>query len=102
MERNKGKYTPDSRFSQLGKDALTYAIAWVVYFFVTLIITSTVGSGDATAYKYVCGLPLWYFLFLVLQIAFMAFTLACLVKKFADIPLDADDPNYDYNKGVKK
>lgn len=98
MEKNNRGYIPDSRFGILGKDALNYVIAWVIYFFATLAITAFLGAGDPVNYTYICGLPLWYFAFLVLQLGFMGYIVYMLKKKYANVSLDADDPNYKYEE----
>lgn len=91
-------FVPDSRFGPLGRDALWITGGWCVLFAITMTVAYIFGSGDPKEYTYVCGFPLWFALCTLIQLAAMGITIYMLARKFCNVSLDADDPEYDYGE----
>lgn len=95
----KNRVIPDSRFKQFNKEALTCGIFVAVYIVVLALIGVVFGGGDVNDYIYFCGVPLWFALAIIFQLISMAAACFMILKVFPDVSLEADDPNYDYDKG---
>lgn len=92
------KFVPDSRFKALGKDAIIVAIGWCIFFCLMMSIAYIWGKGDPKEYTYLMGFPLWFTLSVIVQLLFMGLTIFMLAKRFSDISLEPDDPDYNYEE----
>lgn len=103
MKNNKEyELIPDSRFKAMGKEAVIVACYWVVMFVGIVASAYFFGSGDPTQYQYLLGFPMWFTLSMGIMIGGIIVGIILLLKVFKDVPLDAEDPEFDYVKGVKK
>lgn len=98
----KDSFVPDSRFRLLWRDAKETMVGWWIYFAVLMLICIFVGGGDPANYTYVMGFPLWYFLCLAVSLVVAILHILQMSKRCADVSLDADDPNFDYEKNEVK
>lgn len=92
------QFVPDSRFRLLGKDAWIITIGWIGFFVLMMSVAYVFGKGDPKEYTYVLGFPLWFVLCICIQLVIMGVTIYMLSRRFCDVPLDADDPEYDYGE----
>lgn len=93
---------PDSRFKSIGKEAILVAIYWLVMFAGIMLSAIFLGGGDPTQYTYICGLPLWFAVCMIIMIVGIIVGIIFCLKVFKDVSLDAADPEFDYEKGEKK
>lgn len=99
--RQEEKFVPDSRFYVLGRDAVIVSIGWCVFFVLMMGTAYLLGGGDPKEYTYFLGFPSWFAICTLIQFIFMGITIFMLSKKFSNVSLDPEDPEYDY-EGEKK
>lgn len=91
-------FTPDSRFRDMGREAVFTALFWVAYFLSVMASAYFLGAGDPTQYAYLLGFPLWFTVCILITLAYMAVAIYALKRRFKNISLGAKDPGYDYEK----
>ncbi len=101
-EIGKEEFVEDSRFAPLRKDAVIVAVGWCIFFVLMMGAAYILGNGDPKEYTYLLGFPLWFIVCTAIQLIFMGICIYMLAKKFADVSLDSDDPEYDYKEGKRK
>lgn len=78
----------DPRFRICFREAMTVISFWGIFVALTLFIMYVIGDADPTAYPYVCGLPLWFFLVCALIAVGLATAIFIVKKVFKDFSLD--------------
>ena len=96
------QFVPDSRFRSMGREAVMVAVYWLIMFAGIMLAAWLFGKGDPTQYTYLFGFPLWFTVSMLIMIAGIIVGIIMVLKVFKDVPLDAMDPEYDYQKGEKK
>lgn len=101
-DKKKQDLIPDSRFKSMGREAIMVVIYWLVMFACVVLSAVFLGAGDATKYTYLCGFPLWFAVDMIVMIVAIVVGIFLCMKVFKDVSLDAEDPEFDYEKGEKK
>ena len=79
----------DRRFRQANFEALCSVVLAVLFFVWWYTFAYGLGSGDPSQYRYVCGLPEWFFYSSVLGPALFCVLALLMVKfLFRNMPLD--------------
>lgn len=91
-------FTPDSRFHDMGREAVFTALFWVAYFLSVMASAYFLGAGDPVQYTYFFGFPLWFSVCVLITLGFMAVAVYMLKFRFKNVSLGAKDPSYDYEK----
>ena len=92
------EFVRDSRFAQLGKEAIGTGIFWLLYLGATLLAALGLGMGDPTEYTYLFGVPLWFAVCVVIQIVAMLVAVLMLNYWYQEIDLAPNDPAYSYEQ----
>jgi uncharacterized membrane protein YhdT len=86
----------DPRFKQANKEALLSLGAYGLYFLWWYCCAYGLGSGDPDDYRYVLGMPEWFFYSCIVGCPLITVLLWALVRfKFKHMPLDAE-PSADH------
>ena len=91
------------RFRQADREARITLGLYAFFFLWWTVFAFGLGSGDPDSYKYVLGLPAWFFYSCVLGYPVVTLLLWIVIKAaFADMPLDspANDPDDAVNKSA--
>ena len=91
-------FVPDSRFATIGKEAKLVAVISVIHLAIFMMVATVYSKMDPTTYTYLFGFPAWFTICILVEIVTLAILAWVMLKKFSDIPLTADDPNYDYEQ----
>lgn len=95
-------FVEDSRFKIIRKEAICVAIISAVHLLIFILIALFYSEKDPTNYTYLLGFPAWFTACLAIEGATMILLAWLMLKKFKDIPLTADDPEYDYEEASTK
>ena len=95
MENNR-KYIPDSRFAGMKKEARFTALFWALYFLGVMGTAYFLGKGNPADYTYILGFPVWFAATIGVTVIFIILGVYVLKYRFQNVPLDAEDPAYDY------
>lgn len=102
QEKKRSEITPDSRFESMGKEALMVMVYWLVMFAGIMLSAVFLGGGDSTEYTYLFGFPLWFTVCIGIMLVGIAVGIFMVLKVFKNVSLDAEDPEYNYEKGERK
>lgn len=102
MNNKNTEFVADSRFRSMGKEAILVTVYWLIMFAGIMLSAYFFGKGDPTQYTYLFGFPVWFSLSMLIMIAGIIVGIFMVLKVFKDVPLDAEDPEYDYQKGEKR
>jgi uncharacterized membrane protein YhdT len=94
MERAKGEaFREDPRFRQAGREARFSLLLAGLYFLWWYGFAFGLGGGDVASYRYVLGLPAWFFWSCVVGGPLFCLVLAvALPRVFREMPLDGTAP----------
>lgn len=101
MEEKK-KYVPDSRFEGMKNEARFTAVFWAAYFLAVMSTSYFLGKGDPTEYSYMFGFPIWFVATIGVTMVFIVLGIYVLKRRFKNVSLDAEDPEYDYEKDERR
>jgi len=88
---NQLKDRKDNRFNQSNREVLITLLLSIGYFLWWYIFAYGLGEKPFESYKYVLGLPAWFFYSCVIgAILFSLITWFVVKKFFVDMPLDED------------
>lgn len=101
MQKNEEKnevrpFIPDSRFQALGKEAIVTGGLWLAGFLAMLSVAACFHVKDPTQYTYLLGLPLWFAICCIIQVAVIIVTILLLLFWYQDISLEPRDPEFHY------
>lgn len=102
MKPERKDFTEDSRFSVIGREAALIAALVIGLIAIFTLVAWLLGRGDPTQYTYLFGYPSWFAVCFLIELVFIAVFGWLLLKKFSDLSLESDDPNYDYEKEARK
>lgn len=102
MNNKENSFVPDSRFRAMGKEAIMVIVYWLVMFAGIMLSAWFFGKGDPAEYTYLFGFPVWFTVSMFIMIVGIIVGIFMVLKVFKDVPLDAMDPEYDYQKGETK
>ena len=102
MKKEREAFVEDSRFRIIGREAKLIAILVIGLIAVFTLVAWVLGRGNPAEYTYILGYPSWFFVCFIIELLFIILVGWLLLKKFADLSLDADDPKYDYEKETGK
>lgn len=92
----------DSRFQSMGREALIVAAYWLAMFAGVMLAAFFLGGGDPAEYTYLFGFPLWFTVCIGIMILGIVVGIVLVQKVFKNVSLDAADPAFDYERGVKR
>lgn len=91
-----GVQMEDNRFKVAKKEALIGIALVIINFIWWFGFAYGFGSGDPAEYKYIFGLPEWFFYSCVLGFIVMSLVVTFSVKFFfTDVPFEGDDEGED-------
>lgn len=81
-----------SRFRQADREAWITLCMYVFFFLWWTVFAFGLGTGDPDEYKYILGLPAWFFFSCVLGYPVVTLLLWIVLRRyFTDMPLDAEE-----------
>lgn len=84
----------DPRFTQANREALLALGAYGLYFLWWYICAYGLGSGNPDDYRYVLGMPEWFFYSCIVGCPLITILLWAVVRfRFRHMPLDAEPPS---------
>ena len=107
-EQNKMKkkqqieFVPDSRFQAMGKEAVMVLVYWLAMFIGVMLSAIFLGRGNPADYTYLFGFPLWFTVCIGIMIVGILVGIYLVMRVFQNVSLDAEDPEFDYEKGVRR
>lgn len=78
----------DPRFLIINKEVKFAYVVWITFALLSLGAIYGLGSGDPREYSYVMGLPLWFFVYLMIVVSFIIVLTYVIRNKFQDMDLD--------------
>ncbi len=102
MKKDEKSFIPDSRFQIIWREARLTLILVIGLIAILTTIAAVLGGGDPAQYQYLFGYPKWFAVCFVVEMIFIAIVGWLLLKKFSNISLEADDPEYDYEEDRAK
>lgn len=81
----------DPRFKIAHKEMLLTFSVWTLFMIVTLLVGYTLGKGPVDQYKYILGLPAWWFGVIMVSVVFAGIVIYVSQFVFQDVEL-ADEP----------
>lgn len=104
MKENNRKveFTSDSRFKAMGKEAIIVLVYWLVMFIGVMLSAVLLGGGDPAEYTYLFGFPLWFTVCIGIMLVGILVGIFLVLCVFKDVSLDAEDPEFDYEKGARR
>lgn len=78
----------DPRFLIINKEVKFAYIVWIAFSLLSLAAIYGLGSGDPTEYSYVMGLPLWFFVYLMIVVGLLIVLTFVVRNKFRNMDLD--------------
>lgn len=101
-EKKKNELIPDSRFQAMGKEAVMVLIYWLVMFIGVMLSAIFLGKGNPADYTYLFGFPLWFTVCIGIMIVGILVGIYLVMRVFKNVSLEAEDPEFDYEKGVRR
>jgi len=78
----------DERFTIAKREMLITFVVQLAYTFLMLVVAYSLGKGDPTLYRFVKGMPEWWFWCLVITFGFLGLIYYLVRRVFKDIPID--------------
>lgn len=101
-EKKQVELIPDSRFQAMGKEAVIVIFYWLAMFAGVMLSAIFLGGGDPAEYTYLFGFPLWFTVCIGIMILAILVGIFLVTRVFKNVSLDAEDPEFDYEKGERK
>lgn len=101
-EKKQNELIPDSRFQAMGKEAVMVLIYWLVMFIGVMLSAIFLGKGNPADYTYLFGFPLWFTVCIGIMIVGILVGIYLVMRVFKNVSLEAEDPEFDYEKGVRR
>lgn len=96
------EFVPDSRFQAMGKEAVMVLVYWLAMFIGVMLSAIFLGRGNPSDYTYLFGFPLWFTVCIGIMIVGILVGIYLVMRVFQNVSLDAEDPEFDYEKGVRR
>lgn len=78
----------DERFRIAKREMLITFVVQLAYTFLMLVVAYTLGKGDPSRYRFVMGMPEWWFWSLVITLGFLGLIYYLVRRVFKDMPID--------------
>lgn len=79
----------DPRFIRCAKEMKITFLVWILFAVISIGVSYLLGRGDVQDYTYVAGLPLWWFMAILISLLFTA--LVIFITKFVFQDMDLTD-----------
>lgn len=77
----------DARFIQCQKEMIISFSTWLAFTFVSILVAYGLGKGPVEKYKYILGLPQWWFGAIVVSVIFTFIVIFLSLFVFQDMEL---------------
>ena len=78
----------DPRFKICNKEMILTFIIWALYTIVTLCLAYGLGRGPVEEYRYICGMPTWWFATIISTAVFTLIVIYVTLLVFKDMDLE--------------